>query len=658
MKIHLPEKKVIYNKIKNLELPDINIPKLKLKMPVPEQFIPQRYKISALSCASLAAALVLLFFGAFAPEDGWIRTLLYFAVLLLSGWEVVLSLLDSFSEKRFFCEETVCLFAAAADIAMSNHAGAAAIMLGFRLLRLVERLIDIKVDAVVDELDIPTPKKVTVETEYGSKRIPAEKIRKGRIVIVEKNETIPVDGLVIEGKSSVELYPLTGISQIIAVEEGDKVFSGSINVSGRLFVKAACSADRSEAAVLGDYIFNACTLSSAKEKRIKKSGQIFFAFSSVFGLLLGIAVPLFTGWGWREWISRGMLFSALSSCFILIQSQTAAMVAGIAVCTSHGIIIKNGGMLDKIAKATTFVFNKTGTLTEKKFTVEEVYAEKMSEYELLSICAAAEQYSKHPIARAICNACPNYERFEKNQVLMEEIPCRGISAEIKGRHIFVGNAGLLEEHGIRCKMAKLGTTAVHTAVNGKYCGYIVLSNKVKENAFDATEALRAQKINDLVMLTGDLHTVSNRTAAYLNMDMVKAELTKKDKRSVVKYLKENNDTGNNIAYVCYGCEDEALFAAADIGISVGALGNRTAEESADVLILKDDLEQVAECVSIASETQRKCLINIISFIAVKLFVLMFALSGVLGEVPLFAAEIAAAVFIMFNSFAMLKNKEE
>lgn len=657
MKIHLPEKKEINRIIKQIELPDIAVPKLKVKLPVPEQFIPLRYELSAFSCALLASALILLIFASFVREEGWTRTILYSASLLLSGWEVVLSLIDSISEKHFFCEETVCVLAAAADMAVGNAAGAAAIVLGFRILRLVEKWIDGKVEAVVDELAIPTPKKATVETEYGSEKIPAKKIGKGRIVIVGKKETIPVDGLAVEGKSSVELYPLTGISQTVVVEEGDSVYSGSINLSGRLYIKAAHTTARSEAAVLESYILRACTASSGREKLIRKSGQIFFAFTAALGLLLGVAVPALTGWGWREWISRGALFSALSASFILIQSQTAAMIAGIAVCASHGIIIKNGGVLDKLSKATTFIFNKTGTLTEKIFTVEEVFAENMSEYELLTISATAEQYARHPIARAICRACPDYERFEKNQILTEEIPCRGVSAFINGRHILVGNAGLLEEHGIRCKMAKLGTTAAHVAVNGKYCGYIVLSNRVRENAFDAVEALRAQKINNLVMLTGDLHTVSRRVASFLDIDMVRAELTGKDKRAVVEYFAENNDS-EIAAYVCCGCEDEALFAAAEVGISVGALGNRAAEENADVLILKDDLEQIAECVSIASETVRKCTINVIAFIAAKLFVLMFALSGILGEFPLYVAEIAAAVFIMFNSFAMLKNKEE
>ncbi len=657
MKIHLPEKKEIYNRIKHIELPDIKMPAVKVKIPVPEQFFPQRYEISAFSCAVLTAAFTLLIFGALYNSDGWIKKLLFSAALLLSGWEVFLSLTDAFSEKQFFCEETVCILAAAADMVVGNFGGAASIMLGFRLLRLVERLIEKKIDDVVDELDIPVPKKATVETEYENKRISVKKIRRGMIVVVGKKEIIPVDGLVIEGKSSVELYPLTGISQTIAVAEGDQIFSGSINMSGRLYIKASCKAAQSEAAVLGNYIFDACTLPSEKEERMRRSGQMFFAFFSVLGLLLGIAVALFTGWGWSEWISRGALVSAFSGSFILLRARTAAMISGMAVCASHGIIVKNSGVFEKTAKAATFVFNKTGTLTEKKFTVEEVFAENVSEYELLSIAAAAEQYSKHPIARAICSACPGYERFEKDQIIVEEIPCRGVSATIKGRHIFVGNAGLLEEHGIRCRMAKLGTTAAHVAVNGKYCGYIVLSNRIKENAFDAIEALRAQNINNLVMLTGDLHTVSRRVASYLNMDLAKAELTKKDKRDVVRYLAENNDS-EIAAYVCCGCEDEALFAAAEVGIAVGALGNRAAEESADVLILKDDLEQVSECVSIAAETLRKNVINHITFIAVKLFVFMFALSGILSEFPLFAAEIAAAVFVMYNSFSMLKNKEE
>ena len=659
MKIHLPDKKLIdVNRLKEIELPDIKAPKIKVKLPIPERFIPVRYDISAPGCASAALSFALLLAGFFIPLEGWSAIALYSLSILLSGWETVLSLLDCFSSGGIFCEELVCVIASAADFAVGNHVGAATIMLGFRLLRLLERLIDIRVGGIVDELEISVPKKVRIETEYGYKKIPAKRIGKNSLFVVDKKHTVPVDGIVVEGKSTLELYPLTGISETVEVGEGEKVFSGSINLTGRLLIKAVCSAAQSEAKVLGDYIFDACTSSSPREELIKKWAQIFFAFTAAAGLVVGFAVPLLTGGGWREWISRGALIASLSFSFILIQAVSAAFISGLAVCTSHGIIVKSGTVLEKIARTTTFIFNKTGTLTEKKFYVEEVFPEDLSDYELLLISAAAEQYSSHPIARAICNACPDYERFEKNQIVMEEIPCRGISATIKGRHIFVGNAGLLEEHGIRCKMARLGTTAAHVSVNGKYCGYIVLSNRVKENAFDALEALRAQKINNIVMLTGDLHTVSRRVASSLNMDMVKAELNGKTKRSVVKYLTESNDSENKVAFVCCGCEDKALFSIADVGISVGALGSREAEENADVIILKDDLEQVAECVSAASGTLRKCLINVIAFFSVKLFCLMFALTGILGEFPLFAADIAASVFIIFNSFSMLKSKEE
>jgi len=658
MKIYLPDKKIIDKKLKQIEIPDINIPKVKVSIPVPEQYIPERYRTSAFNNIAMVLSFVLLIAGFFAGNGGWLDIVLFAASVLLSGREAVLSLIDSFSQKRFFCEEAVCILAVIADAAVSNFQGAASIMLGFRVLRLVERLIDDKVDGIVDELDIPIPKKATVETEYGLKKIPVRKIEKGRIIIVDKKEVIPVDGLVVEGKSTLELYPLTGISETVAVVEGDRVSSGCINLSGSLVIKAACNAAQSEAVLLSNFIFSACTLSTPKERMIKRWGQIFFAVFAVLGLLTCVAIPLAVCGSWYEWISRGALVAALSCSFILIQSLTAVLISGIAVCTSHGIIVKNSSVLEKIAQTTTFIFNKTGTLTEKKFTVEEVFPENMSGYELLSISAAAEQFSRHPIARAICNACPDYERFAKNQISIEEIPCRGISTSIKGRHIFVGNAGLLEEHGIRCKMARLGTTAAHVAVNGKYCGYIVLSNKVKEKAFDAVEALRAQKINNLVMLTGDLHTVSRRVASSLNMDMVKAELTREDKRSVVEYLTENNDSGNNTAYVCCGCEDEALFAAADVGVSVGALGNKAAEKHSDAVILKDDLEQLSEFVSTASETMRKCTVNVIAFFAFKLLVILFAMSSALSELPLVAADAAAAFLIMLNSFTMLRNRKE
>ena len=653
---HLSGKKIIdINRIKQLEIPDIKVPKVKVNIPLPEQFISDRYELNIPGCASIALSFAVLVFAFFYKADGWMNIALFAAAFLLAGWGVFLSAFDCFIGGRIFCEELVCILLCIADAAAGNYADSASIMLGFRILRLIEKIIDRRIDGIVEELDICLPKKAVIETEAGYKKIALKKIRKNQIIVVKKGDTIPVDGIVIEGKSLVELYPLTGASESVSAEEGERVFSGSINMTGTLYIKAECPPAESEAAVLGNYIFDACTSTSSNESLIKKLGQIFFVVSSLAGVLLAIAVPLLSGGGWQKWIGRGMLISAMSFCFILVDTIGAAYISAIAVCTSHGIIVKKSGVLEKLAKTTTFIFNKTGTLTEKRYSIEEIYAENMSEYDLLSIAAVAEQYSSHPIARSICLACPNYERIDKSSFAMEEIPCRGVSVSVKGRHIFVGNSGLLEEYGVSCKMSRLGVTTVHVAVNGKYCGYIVLSNKIRENAFDAMEALRAQKISNMVMLTGDLQSISRRIASSLNMDMVKAELSTDEKCSVVQYLTDTNSSGNNVAYVCSGCEDEALFGAADVGIAIGALGNRAAEKSADVVVLKDDLEQLAECVGTASETMRKCLFNVIAFFSIKVLVMLFAAAGLFGTFPLIIADVAAAVFVMGNSFRILKT---
>lgn len=659
MGINLSGKKTIYiNKLKQLEIPEINVPKVEVNIRLPEQYISDRYEMNVPNCATIALSLAILVFGFFYNTGGWQKIAVYAAAFLLAGWSVILSVYDCIKDGRFFCEELVCILLCIADAAAGNYADAASIMLGFRILRLIEKVIDTRIDGIVNELGISLPKKAILETETGYKKIPIKKIKKNQIIVVEKGGTIPVDGIVVEGRSIVELYPLTGAPETVSTEAGGKVYSGSINMSDRLFIKAERTAAESEAAVLGKYIFDASLSNAPNEALAKKIGQVFFVVMSLGGVLVAVVVPLLLGGEWQKWIGRGMLMSALSFTFVFVETISAAYISGLAVCTSHGIIVKKSGVLEKLAKTTAFIFNKTGTLTEKKYSIEEVYAENMSEDDLLSIAAAAEQYSDHPIARAICSACPNYERIEKSQFGMEEIPCRGISASVKGRHIFVGNSGLLEEYGIKCKISRLGTTTVHVAVNGKYCGYIVLSNKVRENAFDAMEALRAQKASNMVMLTGDLQSISRRIAASLNMDMVKAELSTEEKCSVVEYLTDTNSSGDNVAYVCSGCEDEALFGAADVGIAVGALGNREAERNADVLILKDDLEQLAECVGIASETMKKCVFNTIAFFSVKILITLFAAAGLFGTFPLIVADIATAVFVMGNSFLMLKNKGE
>ena len=658
MGLHVPNKKIIdINKLKQIEIPEISVPKVKVHIPLPKQYISDRYDLNFANCVTMALSLAILVFAFFFKVDGWLNIVFYAAVFLLAGWGVFLSMVDCFSSGGFFSEELVCILLCIADAAAGNYADAAAIMLGFRTLRLIEKIIDVRIDGIVDELDISLPKKAIIEAETGYKKIPLKKIGKYQIIIVKKGKTIPVDGIVIEGKSVVELYPLTGAPETVSAAEGERVFSGSINLSDTLVIKAECSSRESEAVVLGNYIFDACSSTSPNESLARKVGRIFSAMVLLAGILSGVAIPLLNGGEWQKWIGRGVLISAMSFSFILADTISAAYISGLAVCTSHGIIVKNSGMLEKLAKTTTFIFNKTGTLTEKKYSIEEVYSENMSEYDFLSVAAVAEQYSSHPIARSICLACPNYERIEKSNFKGEEIPCRGVSVTVNGRHILVGNSGLLEEYGVSCKMSRLGTTTVHVAVNGKYCGYIVLSNKVRENAFDALEALRAQKASNMVMLTGDLQSISRRIASSLNMDMVKSELLTDEKCSVVQYLTDTNSEGDNVAYICSGCEDESLFAAADVGISIGALGNKAAEKSADIVILKDDLEQLAQCAGTASETMSKCTFNFIAFFSVKILVILFAAAGLFGTFPQIIADCAAAVFITGNSFRMLKTDD-
>ncbi|MDO4982259.1 MAG: HAD-IC family P-type ATPase [Eubacteriales bacterium] len=657
IKHSLPKMKESDKQIKNIRqknIPSFKLPRISFRSILPEHKARNCYGTDLFSIVLLALSAALLIVSRFIGDKGFLTPAVLIAALVLAGKDVFLAVFDDAAAGNCFSEETVFVLASVVTAAFGNFADGAVIMFAYRVCRMAEALSEKKIRSAADWLNIELPKRSSVETGEGIKVVSPKKIKKGRIVIVPADGIIPVDGIVLEGDSRMDTFPITGCEQAVGVSYGSTVYSGCINKDNEIRIKAIADFDDSTACIISSMLTQGMDYLSEKEKLIDYWTRLAAAGCIAAGIILAIVPPIILGIDWPVWIGKGCALAALSACYPLSKAVSMSFHAGIVLCASKGINVGGNRILEKLTSLSAIIFNKTGTLTEDRYEIEEICAETMDDYELLAIAAVAEQFSDHPIARAVCRECMSYEHMERSDVQFEEIEGRGMSAGVRGRHILVGNAGLLEDNNISCVIPRRGGTAIHVAVDGKYCGYIILGNKLKENAFDTIEALRQFKINSFVMLTGDLLANARAAASTLNFDMMKAELSKEEKLSAIEYLKTSEINGRAVAYVCSGCEDENFFTKADIGVSIGALGCRGAMSDADVLIMADDMKLLPKAVEYSVRSGNTASIETIVYGAFKLLLILLTAAGLCPVTAVMLLDLLISAALLFYSCVALR----
>ena len=634
----------------------VKLPKIKFAIPVLERGASGLYRNDMKSNMVLFSAALAYLAAHYIRFGGWVQPVSYAVPLLLAGFNVLYGAYENIVYGKYYCEELVITIASAALMAAGQYASGAVVMLVYRMSRFVETMIREKRRAIHKRLKIPMPKKAIVLTNSGAVSVPVAEITEGQILVVGTDEVIPTDGIVIEGTGSLDAYILTGEEKCIDVQPGSRVSSGCTNLSAELKIKVTEPFETSTAFVVSEILTEAGKHNSAQEKLLKTRGK-YFSFACIFvGVFIMLLLPVFSPIPWKKSIPIGALTMALSSFGVLSEALRLAYIGGIAVSAERGLIISRNRTLEQLTEITTAVFNKTGTLTRNTFTVEDIIPQKISEADLLEIAALAEQFSEHPIAKAICKECPGYERFDKKDVSVEEVPRRGVRVRIKEKTICVGNAAFLEENNVKCEVPRYGNIAIHVSLDGKYCGYIILSNKTRENAFDALEAMRNFGVKDFIMLTGDTRANSRQTAASLGLGMVKADLDREGKITALERISGKMISEGYLAFISSGCEDKELFRRSDVGISFGALTDRAALETADVLIMDDDLKKVPETMEIACTSVKVAEINLYVFMVVKLILLLAALSGFVSGELICIVDLAASLFYAVNSWRTIYNR--
>ena len=570
----------------------------------------------------LAAALLFLV-GFLLRGPAWVKLLLLGASALCSAFDLLRRCLIRIVNKKLPDEGLLFLIAAAVAFGIGEYAAGAFSLLMIRAGELTQGYVLARCDRGVDQLRRILPgKAVILRGEEAAETLP-ENVAVGDVLRVEAGECVPVDGEVLSGESRVDRSALTGEEDAIEASVGSKLRSGFVNLDQPLTMRAEKSFADSAAALRLTSFEQARAMDSILETRLNRYAAIYTPAAAVCALLLGVILPLFTG-DWTGCLRRALIFLLLSSPCALLISVPLCFEGALLSAERRGVRVFGKSIVERLARLKTMVFGKTGVITEGRFEVTDVFPVGVGEAELLGVAAAAESHARNPIGEALRRAGGCTSEIAAGVTQLEEIPGRGVSAFFAGRHVYVGNAALMHDHGITFQTPTRAGSAIHVAVDSAYWGHILLSDKLRDGAFDAVEDLRAQGVEQMVMLTGDVISVSKNIAAALNFDMVRSELSPEGKLSALQFLMQGLGEIGTLAYVGDGIHDAPLFDAAQVGIAVDALRFDDGVDKADVCVMSGEIRRLPQLQHIVATAWHAVRQNIILCCAVKALLLILA----------------------------------
>ena len=577
-----------------------------------------------------------------------IMLLLYLVPYFIAGYDVIIACFKKMARGKFFDEEFLMTIATVGALIVGEYPESVFVMVFFQAGELFQKIAVGRSRRSISSLMELAPDCATVLRDGEEETVFSEEVSVGETLIVRPGEKIPLDGVITEGESALDMKALTGESTPVDVRTGEEVKSGSINLTGTLKVEVQKEFSESTASKILELVENS-TLNKAKtEKFLTRFSRIYTPAVVISALLLAVIPSVITG-DWKSWVYRALIFLVVSCPCALVISVPLSYFGGIGGASSKGILIKGASFLEALGNVTTFVFDKTGTLTTGEFTVDGIFPEKdFTEKELLSLTARTEYYSNHPLARAVVNSAEKTTPPDS----IKEYPGGGVEAVLDGRTVLSGNARFLTEKGINVPDISSGT-AVLTAVDGKFAGYISLSDSPREKAGKAVRELHSLGISRTVMLTGDKDDAARTVAARLGITEYRAELLPADKADYVKTLCK--DKGERVAFVGDGINDAPVIALSHVGFAMGGVGSDAAIEASDVVIMDDSIEKCALAVKIAKKTKRIVRENVIFALGVKFLVLILAAAGLTNMWVGVFADVGVAVIAILNAMRTLKS---
>lgn len=597
--------------------------------------------------APVVFAAVLLAALSFLPAEGWMKCVAFLIPFVIAGFAVLMDAIDKLIERKYFEAEQITLVAAIAVFAIGFYTEAVLLLILFRVVRLLETFVSERCGAALKALPEIKPDTANVETAEGVLNVEPDYVNVGDIIQVPAGERIPLDGIIVEGVTTVDTSAISGQARPWDVAAGYKVYSGCTNVTAPIRVRVTKSFEQSTAARLVRMSEKAAQFRSSQESFIRKFISVYTPSMLALALVLAVVVPMFNA-EWLEMLRRAAIVLICACPSAAVISVSLAYIKSIGAAAKLGIFVKGEDCIESMAMAETMVFDKTGTITEGRYVITDVFPVNMTERELLTTAASAEVFSRHPIAYALREAVGIRSAKDMKVTQVEEIPGRGVSAIVGDELVYVGNTALLEEHGISCELPSRSGAAIHVAIDGKYCGHILVADRIRSGAFDALESLRVQGMKKMVLLTGDVLSVARPLASKLNFDMLRAELKPEDKLSALAYLMSNKGSKSSVAFVGDGYNDRALMERVDVGIAMGALGSEAAFMSADVLVMDRDIRKLSKAIGISKLAAHISLENIAAGICVNIAAAVLGAAGILS--------VTAAVIVCFAvSAAVLVN---
>lgn len=594
----------------------------------------------------------------------WGSLLMYLVPYLVIGYEVLLEAGENIIHLEFFDEGFLMTVATLGALAIGflpgakpQFAEAVFVMLFFQVGEFFEELAEDRARKSVTTLMDLQPTVTHIEKDGSLIDVEPENVEIGSVITVKPGERIPLDGVVVEGKSSLDTRALTGESVPVDVSENEKVVSGCVNLNGMLKIKTASLLGDSTAARILNLVENAAENKSKSESFITKFARVYTPVVVIGALLLAFIPPVLSGdfsLNVAKWIYRALTFLIVSCPCALVVSVPLTFFGGIGKASKDGVLIKGANYMDSLANTSTVVFDKTGTLTHGVFEVSDIYAENCEKEELLFLAASAEKYSTHPIAQSLneaYKALGNNEGVDVSDIVEEA--GLGVKANVKGRTVLVGNMKLMEKEKIDYTACDKSGTAVYVACDGKFMGYILITDRIRSNIKNAIELIKQQGVTSTVMLTGDKEKISGEVASMLGIDRYCAELLPSDKVEKVEEILEDNPDGS-VVFVGDGINDAPVLARADVGIAMGSLGSQAAIEAADVVLMDDNISKIAKAISVSKRTISIAKQNIVFAIAVKLIVLIVSALGLAPLSLAVFADVGVLVLAVINAMRALK----
>lgn len=597
---------------------------------------------------------------------GIIHLTIFAAAYLIIGWDILWKAIRNIAHGQVFDENFLMSIASIGAMVIGEYAEGGAVMILYQIGELFQGVAVGKSRRSIAEMVDINPEFANVERDGVVSEVDPGDVAAGETIVVRPGERVPLDGTVISGSSELNTAALTGESALRAVAEGDEVISGCINTNGLLKVKVSRPYSDSTVARILELVENSTENKAKTENFITKFARIYTPIVVFAAIALAIIPGLIqsamngftdlSGWiGEDGWVYRALSFLVVSCPCALVISVPLSYFGGIGGASRYGIMIKGANFMEELAKAQTFVFDKTGTLTKGSFAVTEVVPDGMSENELLGICSAAETYSTHPIAQSII-AEGKKRGVTTTAADAEEIAGYGVKATVNNSTALVGNHRLMERENIPTPTVETPGTVVHCAIDGKYAGYIVISDEIKPGTPSALAALKKHCNAKTVMLTGDRRAAAEAVAKQAGIDEFHAELLPDGKVSQVEALYKAKPENTTLVFVGDGMNDAPALARADVGIAMGAMGSDAAIEAADIVLMNDNIESLPTAVRISKKTHAIVMQNIIFAIGVKVLIMLLTAVGITSMWTAIFGDVGVAIIAILNAMRSMRIK--